>query len=141
LLFQDCQALAKVVFQKLLLNSSNFLFFSVGPIESAIIKSGIVKSFETGLAAYLVAKDLAAEQLKLGNSVIGNAVNAEEEGKNIWRSLANDLKVALVIISCTNLSIKNASTREYEAYMDYPSSHEMMLSVDRKLMRNGKNRS
>lgn len=39
--------------------------FSVDPIESAIIKSGIKKSFKTGYAAYLVAETLAVEQLKL----------------------------------------------------------------------------
>src|SRR5690348_1762617 len=64
---------------------------SVDPIESAVIKSGIAKGFETGLAAYLVAETLAAEQLKLGNSVIVDAVNAEEEGKNIWRKLGKRL--------------------------------------------------
>jgi predicted kinase len=72
--------------------------FSVDPIESAIIQAGITKSFETGLAAYLVAKNLAAEQLKLGNSVIIDAVNAEEEGKDIWRSLAKDFKLQLTVI-------------------------------------------
>jgi adenylate kinase family enzyme len=35
---------------------------SVDPIESSIIRSGITQSFETGLAAYLVAETLAAEQ-------------------------------------------------------------------------------
>lgn len=57
---------------------------SVDPIESAIIKSGIKKSFETGYAAYLIAETLAAEQFKLGHSVVIDAVNAEEEAKNAW---------------------------------------------------------
>jgi len=74
---------------------------SVDPIESAVVKSGIAKSFETGLAAYLVAEALAAEQLKLGNSVIVDAVNAEEEGKNIWRALAKRLDLAPIIIEVT----------------------------------------
>jgi predicted kinase len=77
--------------------------FSVDPIESAIIQAGIARSFETGLAAYLVAEALAAEQLKLGNSVIIDAVNAEEEGKDIWRGLASKhglvLTVLLVMVS------------------------------------------
>lgn len=77
--------------------------FSVDPIESAIIKAGIERSFETGLAAYLVAEALADEQLKLGNSVIVDAVNAEEEGKDVWRGLARKhgltLTVLLVIVS------------------------------------------
>lgn len=62
--------------------------FSVDPIESAMIRAGIAQSFETGLAAYLVAEALASEQLKLGTSVIIDAVNAEEEGKDVWRGLA-----------------------------------------------------
>lgn len=74
--------------------------FSVDPIESTIIKSGIKKSFETGLAAYLVANTLASEQLKLGSSVIVDAVNAEEEGKNIWRNLAKRAQAQLVVIEC-----------------------------------------
>ena len=76
----------------------HFPLFSVDPITSAILESGIDKGFETGLAGYQVAKVLAAEQLKLGNSVIIDAVNAEEEGKDMWRSLAREYKVPLVII-------------------------------------------
>lgn len=72
--------------------------FSVDPIESAVIKSGIAKSFETGLAAYLVADTLAEEQFKLGHSVIIDAVNAEEEAKNVWRDLAKRLKVELIVV-------------------------------------------
>jgi predicted kinase len=73
--------------------------FSVDPIESAVIKAGFKKSFETGLAAYLVAEILADEQLKLGNSVIIDAVNAEEEGKDVWRGLAKKHNLELVIVN------------------------------------------
>jgi predicted kinase len=72
--------------------------FSVDPIESAIVKAGIARSFETGLAAYLVAATLADEQLKLGNSVIIDAVNAEEEGKDVWRGLAKKHGVELIVL-------------------------------------------
>jgi predicted kinase len=72
--------------------------FSVDPIESAIVKAGIAKSFETGLAAYLVAATLADEQLKLGSSVIIDAVNAEEEGKDVWRGLAKKHGVELIVL-------------------------------------------
>lgn len=77
-----------------------FPIFSVDPIESAIIKSGIKKSFETGYAAYLVAKALASEQLKLGNSVIIDAVNAEEEAKDVWRDLVKEHSLDLIVIEC-----------------------------------------
>jgi len=72
--------------------------FSVDPIESAIIRAGIQRSFETGVAAYLVAEALANEQLKLGVSVIVDAVNAEEEGKDVWRGLAEKHGIELIIL-------------------------------------------
>jgi predicted kinase len=80
--------------------------FSVDPIESAIIKANIPKSFETGHAAYLVAETLALEQFKLGSSVVIDAVNAEEEAKDVWRNLAQQQKISLVIIECTTSDIK-----------------------------------
>jgi predicted kinase len=45
-----------------------------------------------------VAEALADEQLKLGNSVIVDAVNAEEEDKAIWRRLASKHQLALTIL-------------------------------------------
>lgn len=73
---------------------------SVDPIESAVIKAGIVKGFETGYAAYLVAETLAQEQIKLGNSVVIDAVNAENEAKQMWVDCAAHLHVPLVVIEC-----------------------------------------
>lgn len=74
--------------------------FSVDPIESAIIKSGIKKSFETGLAAYLVAETLASEQLKLGLSVIIDAVSPIRESRDMWDNLADKHNAKLIIIEC-----------------------------------------
>ena len=72
--------------------------FSVDPIESAMIRAGLARSFETGVAAYLVAEALAGEQLKLGTSVIVDAVNAEEEGKDVWRGLAKRFGLELIVL-------------------------------------------
>jgi predicted kinase len=80
--------------------------FSVDPIEASIIKADIPKSFETGHAAYLVAATLAEEQFKLGSSVIIDAVNAEEEAKNMWRDLAKKCRGSLVIIECFTSDIE-----------------------------------
>ena len=74
--------------------------FSVDPIESSVIKAGIAKSFETGYAAYLVAETLTAEQVKLGNAVIIDAVNAEDGAKQVWIDCARRLDIPLVIIEC-----------------------------------------
>jgi predicted kinase len=73
---------------------------SVDPIESGILKSGIKRSFKTGLAAYLVAETLAAEQLRLGHSVIVDAVSPVKEARDMWRSLSKQYRAKLVIIEC-----------------------------------------
>ncbi len=74
--------------------------FSVDPIESAILKSGLPRSFETGLAAYLVAEALAGEQLKCGLSAIIDAVSGVQEARDMWHNLARAHNAALVIIEC-----------------------------------------
>jgi predicted kinase len=72
--------------------------FSVDPIEAAILEAGIEQGFETGLAAYIVAAALASEQLKLGISVVIDAVNAEEEGKNTWRELGRRYGLTPIVL-------------------------------------------
>jgi predicted kinase len=74
--------------------------FSVDPIETAILKSGIKRSFATGLAVYLVAEMLAGEQLKYGLSAIIDAVSPVQEARDMWRNLAYKQKATLVIIEC-----------------------------------------
>ncbi|MEP6896354.1 MAG: AAA family ATPase [Chloroflexota bacterium] len=74
--------------------------FSVDPIEASIIKSGIQQSFETGLAAYLVAEALANEQLSLGLSVIIDAVNPVQAARDMWQNLSNKYNSKLIIIEC-----------------------------------------
>src|SRR5438876_339544 len=78
----------------------HFPIFSVDPIESSIIKSGMEKSWETGLAAYLVAQTLAAEQLKIGLSVIIDAVNPVKEARDLWYELEKKHHAQLIIIEC-----------------------------------------
>jgi len=73
---------------------------SVDPIESSIIKSGIARSFETGLAAYLVVETLAAEQLKVPMSVIVDAVSPVREAREMWRNLSLTHQARLVVVEC-----------------------------------------
>jgi len=74
--------------------------FSVDPIESAVLKTGIKRSFETGLAAYLIAETLADAQLKLGISVIIDAVSPVKEARDMWQKLSRENHAHLVIIEC-----------------------------------------
>ena len=74
--------------------------FSVDPIESEIVRAGIPASFETGLAAYLVAEALADRNLAAGLDVVIDAVNSVEEARDMWRELAARHAVELRIIEC-----------------------------------------
>jgi predicted kinase len=66
---------------------------SVDPIEDAILRAGIPQSFETGVAAYLVGATVAAAQLRLGLTVIADAANYLEVGRDIWRRAAAEAGV------------------------------------------------
>jgi predicted kinase len=73
---------------------------SVDPIESAMLRAGLARSFETGLAAYGVAGELADRNLADGLDTVIDAVNAVEEARDMWRRLAEARSTKLVIIEC-----------------------------------------
>jgi predicted kinase len=72
---------------------------SVDPIEAAMWRNGLSKD-QTGIAAYGVAQALAGEQLRLGHSVIVDAVNPVEAPRAGWRGLAAKYRADLKIIEC-----------------------------------------
>ena len=71
---------------------------SVDPIESAILRAGIDADQPTGLAAYLVAEQIAEKELESGRTVIVDAVNAAEAARLQWRDLADRTEVRLRVI-------------------------------------------
>ena len=71
---------------------------SVDPIEAAMWRAGIARTEPTGLAAYVVAEDIAREQLAAGNDVLIDAVNDVEEARGQWISLAADLAIPLAFV-------------------------------------------
>src|SRR5271165_188312 len=73
--------------------------FSVDPIEAAMWRSGLVRT-QTGIAAYDVAVALADDHLRLGHSVIVDAVNPVEAPRAAWRDLAAKHRANLKIIEC-----------------------------------------
>ena len=73
--------------------------FSVDPIEAEMLRAGLARS-QTGIAAYEVAQALADEHLRLGHSVIIDAVNPVEAPRAAWRRLAATHHAALKIIEC-----------------------------------------
>ena len=74
---------------------------SVDPVESAILRAGIERSFETGLAAYIVVEELAERSLANGLDTIVDAVNSVDDARDMWRELAERHAVPLVVIECT----------------------------------------
>lgn len=83
---------------------------SVDPIESAILESGFKRNFETGLAAYLVVKKLAQEQLNIELSVVIDAVSPVKEARDMWKEIAEKYTATLTIIECI-LDEKTHKTR------------------------------
>jgi predicted kinase len=72
---------------------------SVDPIEAAMWNSGIPKDM-TGIAAYVVVSAVAREQLRLGLSVVVDAVNPVEIAREMWRALAREQGAELRVIEC-----------------------------------------
>ena len=73
--------------------------FSVDPIEAAMWRGGLPRD-QTGIAAYVVAQALAEEHLRLGQSVVIDAVNPVEASRAAWRNLAVRYHADLAIIEC-----------------------------------------
>ena len=71
---------------------------SVDPIESAILEAGTPRSFETGLAAYLVARAMADRHLGARLGVVIDAANYANEGRELWRALAIRHRVPMVVL-------------------------------------------
>ncbi|MGD0249402.1 MAG: AAA family ATPase [Thermoplasmata archaeon] len=70
------------------------VFLRVDTVEAALLQAGLTRSFETGLAAYVVARDLARENLREGTEVVVDAVNGVGEARAMWRELSDELGVA-----------------------------------------------
>jgi len=73
---------------------------SVDPIEAAMWSGGIAREM-TGIAAYTVACAIAREQLRLGLSVVVDAVNPVETVREMWRSLATVQRARFLVIECS----------------------------------------
>jgi predicted kinase len=68
-------------------------------MEAAMWQSGLAKE-STGIAAYDVAITLADEHLRLGHSIIVDAVNPVEAPRAACRNLAAKHRADLKIIEC-----------------------------------------
>ena len=77
------------------------VWLRVDTIEASMLKAGVPRSFETGLAAYLVARDLGRDHLQLGRDVVVDAVNGVEAARRMWRELAEECASDRYVIEVT----------------------------------------
>lgn len=61
---------------------------SIDTIEQAILDAGVLPDDDIGPVGYMVANRQATDNLKLGLTVIGDAVNSVEETRSEWRLAA-----------------------------------------------------
>jgi len=61
---------------------------SVDPVQGALLRAGVTADQPTGLAAYLAVDALAEHLLRLGQTVLVDAVNAAPEARAQWEDLA-----------------------------------------------------
>lgn len=74
------------------------VWLRVDTLEASLLKAGIPQSFETGLAAYIAARDLAAVQLELGRDVVIDAVNGVEPARQMWSDLSKEFHAVRHVI-------------------------------------------
>ena len=107
---------------------------SVDPIESAILRSGIPRSFETGLAAYVVAEAVADSCLGAGLDVVIDAVSSVEPARAAWRTLAKAHDTPLAIVVCVledqRTHAARLAARERGLAMPEPSWADVQRRMD-----------
>lgn len=79
---------------------------NVDEVESALVRAEFERSFATGLAAYLVAEQVADANLALGQHVVVDAANYVSYARAMWTSLAARHRVGLLFVEvvCTDLA-------------------------------------
>jgi predicted kinase len=108
---------------------------SVDPIEAAIWRCGITPSFETGVAAYEVAGVLAEHHLRLGLTVIADAVNSLEVARGMWRRAASRAGSPMRVIEviCSDVDARRERlanrTRHIDGFPE-PSWDEVLARRD-----------
>jgi predicted kinase len=144
--FAGLPGVGKSTLAKALAERWGAVWLRVDTVEAAILKSGLKQSYESGLAAYIAVRDIAAEQLRSGRSVVIDAVNAVEEAREMWRELSGELHVPryTIQVTCSDVSehrrrVESRSphtpplplpTWEEVVHREYLPWHEPVLSIE-----------
>jgi predicted kinase len=87
----------KSTLARLLAADTGAVWLRIDEIEGAMRRNGLTPE-QTGVAAYSVAHDVAANHLRRGLTVIADAVNPVTEARNGWRDLAAAVGADHVVI-------------------------------------------
>jgi predicted kinase len=77
------------------------VWLSVDDVEDALLGAGLASDWTTGVAAYEAVAAAAAENLRLGHTVIVDAVNDSEPARDTWRRAAAAAWASLVFVLLT----------------------------------------
>ena len=91
---------------------------SVDTIERGLHEAGVHVSQPIGLAAYAVANRLVDVQLRLGHTVIADAVNHHPDARQAWLDLAvaHGVELRVIQVECSDeeLHRERLGTRDHE---------------------------
>ncbi|MEU4195434.1 ATP-binding protein [Kribbella sp. NPDC026611] len=113
------------------------VWLRIDEIEGAMRRNGLTPE-QTGIAAYSVAHDVAANQLRRGLTVIADAVNPVTEARNGWRDLATAVGADHVVIETvcpdTTEHRHRVETRASDlpgwTYPSWPQVHQTMTEYE-----------
>ncbi len=87
---------------------------SVDPVEAALFEAGVSRDEPTGLAAYNVVGVLAEHLLRLRQTVVVDAVNADPKARHQWEDLAarTDVPLRFVEVVCSDAGLHRKRLEE-----------------------------
>ncbi len=74
---------------------------SIDAVEDALLGAGLPRSWTTGVAAYEAVRAAAEQNLRLGRTVIVDAVNDSEAARGTWRTAAERTGSLLLFVVLT----------------------------------------
>jgi len=95
---------------------------NVDRVESSLVKAEFERSFATGLASYLVAEQVARDNLALGHHVIVDAANYVTYARDMWTRLAREQSTPLLFVEvvCADLALHQARLEAREVVPGLP---------------------